>query len=81
MSEWCYVCGWFQREDCQGYIRNVSKGGQIWGTYKRGGGGGGQAYMRCYSLHLFGGGGGGGGGGKYPNAALIVKVFHQGSGQ
>ena len=38
--------------------RNFSKGGQIWGTDKRGGGA--EAYVGCYTLHLLGGGGGGG---------------------
>ena len=32
--------------------RNFSKGGQIWGTNKRGGA---EAYVRCYTLHLLGG--------------------------
>ena len=29
--------------------RNFAKGRKIWGTYKRGGGGGGEAYMRSYT--------------------------------
>ena len=39
------------------YAEIFPRGGQIWGTDKRGGGGGAEAYARCYTLHLLGGGG------------------------
>ena len=45
----------------QKFFQGKGAWGQIWGTDKRGGGGA-EAYVRCYTLHLLGGGGGGGGG-------------------
>ena len=63
---------------CRAVCRNFSKGGQF-GVQTKEGGGGAEAFVRCYTLHLLGGGvrmTQGGGGGKCPprpplNTALV----------
>ena len=51
-----------------GCMQKFFQGGKIWGTDKgEGGGGGGEAYVECYTLHLLGGGENDTRGGKYPS--------------